>query len=247
MHVTPAYNRDVLVRCLTRHYETLVRMGYMEDSNIQHAPPGGWDDSQIDAKSLRIMGRNETVIDLLRHLPYLKQDYQVMPENQPIQYLGRMWDDTVTDKMAESRSLLQFDCMMPFDAEPESGMICLTNGREGTWWLIDTKEGYVYPCGSRWDVERAREDPPWLWYYPVAIEKYFDEIHRQFLSLDLIPLPGVIHQRKRGGRDHLEHVIYMDSEQEVRVIIICCGVGKLLITFALACQTNLPRSRMAQL
>lgn len=70
MEEIPAYDHDVLVRCLTRHYKTLVRMGYMEDSNIQRPPRGGWGD-QIDAKSLRIMGRNETVIDLLRHLPYL--------------------------------------------------------------------------------------------------------------------------------------------------------------------------------
>jgi len=143
MEVIPAYNRDVVVRCLTRHYETLARMGYMEDSNIQHAPPVGWDDSEIDAKFLRTMGRNATVIDLLRHLPYLKHGHEVLPETTPIKYLGRMWDDTVTDQMAKSRSLLGFYPLMPFDAEPEPGMICLAYGHEGIWWLIDTGEGYV--------------------------------------------------------------------------------------------------------
>lgn len=90
MEVIPAYDRNVLVRCFTRQFETVARMGYMEDSNIQHAPPpGGWDDSQIDAKSLRIMGRNETVIDLLRHIPYLVHECEVLPETTPIKYLGR--------------------------------------------------------------------------------------------------------------------------------------------------------------
>lgn len=87
--VIPEYNRDVVVRCLTRHYEMLVQMGYMPDSNILRAPPVGWDDTQIDAESLRIMGRNETVISLLRHLPYLQNVYEVMPDTKPMKYLGQ--------------------------------------------------------------------------------------------------------------------------------------------------------------
>ncbi|OBU01350.1 hypothetical protein VE01_00255 [Pseudogymnoascus verrucosus] len=218
MEEIPAYDRDVLVRCLTRHYETLVRMGYMEDSNIQRPPPGGWGD-QIDAKSLRIMGRNETVIDLLRHLPYLQKDYPIMPDTEPIQYLGMMWDDTLADKIAVNKSLSKFyPPLMPFDDEPEPGMICLTYGRGSTDWLIDTKKGYVYPCGTHWEVQRTQEDPPWLWYNPVAIEKYFNEMHHKFLSLDLIPLPGVIHQRKRGDQDMLEHEIFEDGEEQIRPV-----------------------------
>lgn len=217
MEVIPAYDRDVLVRCLTRQFETLARMGYIEDSNIQHAPPGGWEDSQIDAKSLRIMGRNETVIDLLRHLPYLEHECEVLPETTLIKYLGRKWDETVADKMAKSKSLLDFYPLMPFDAEPEPGMICVTYGREGVWWLIDTAEGYVYPCGPHWNVHRAQEDPPWLWHKPVAIEAYFDGIYRQLLSLDIIPMPHVIHERKRGPPDELERQIYRAGEQEAIV------------------------------
>lgn len=66
-------------------------------------------------------------------------------------------------------------------------------------------------------MQRTQEDPPWLWYDPVAIEKYFDEIHRKFLSIDLIPLPGVTHQRKRGDQDMLEHEIFEDGEEQIRV------------------------------
>ena len=66
-------------------------------------------------------------------------------------------------------------------------------------------------------MRRAQEDPAWLWYKPVPIEKYFDGIHCQFLSLDLIPMPHVIHQRKRGPPDELEHQIYKAGEQEAIV------------------------------
>ena len=209
MEAIPEYNRDVVVRCLTRLYETLVQMGYMEDSNIQRAPPGGWDDTKIDAKSFRIMGRNETVIDLLRHLPYLEDVYEVMPDTKPIKYLDQRWDDSLTDKMAESKSLVNL-LLMPFETPPEPGMICLTDGRDGDWLLIDTQNGRMYPYGggAGWNmdvVESGQREPAWLWYNPVAIEKYFDELHRKFLSLELIPMPLVIHEEKRGFPDEAEH------------------------------------------
>ena len=217
MEGTREFDRDILVRCLTRYYDTLVRMGYMEESNIQHAPASGWNDSQVDAKSYRIMGRNETAIDLLRHLPYLKEGHDILPNTKPIEYLGKMWDDTVSEKMANSKSLLQFYPLSPFDAELEPGMICLTYGRNGTSWLIDTKEELIYPCGAQWDIERDQDDPPWLWHKPYAIQEYFDDLQRKLFALELIPLPYVIHKQRKGYPDELEHQVFREGEYEVRV------------------------------
>lgn len=220
MEAIPEYNRDVVVRCVTRLYETLVKMGYMEDLNILRAPFGGWDDTQIDAKSLRIMDRTETVIDLLRHLPYLEKVYEIMPDTKPIKYLGRRWDDTLAETFAQHNSLVML-LSMPFESLPEPGMICLTDGSDSEALLIDTQTGKMYPFGdgATWNMEVAetgQREPPWLWYTPVSIEKYFDELHRKFTSLELIPLPRV-----EGVPDEAEHRVYNSGQRE---IIVSSGI-----------------------
>lgn len=210
MEIVPEYKRDTIVGCVTRFYELLVRMGYMEDSNILHAPPGGWDQSKIDAKSLRMTGRNETVIDLLQHLPYMKHNYEVMPETTPIEYLGMKWPDNI---IAEDHTTYPHP-FCPFDAALEPGMICLTYGRVGKWWLIDTAEGIMYAIGTHFDVEMSPESPPWTWYRAVGFQKYFDRLHRKFHALELVPMPAVIHHRKRGQPNKLEHQVLLGLEQE---------------------------------
>lgn len=141
-----AFDRDVVVRCIQRHYDLLVRAAYLDPSIIQQPPPSGWTEQDIMADVLRVLGRSEAVIDLLRHLPYISAPrnlgrYEIYEETTPINYLRDY--SPLRDSTADSchgKTVDDFD-MFPADADWPSSFISLTGGREATWWIIDTEEG----------------------------------------------------------------------------------------------------------
>ncbi|OBT61903.1 hypothetical protein VE03_08746 [Pseudogymnoascus sp. 23342-1-I1] len=223
----PPYSRDTLVHCLTRFYTTLSDMGYIRPSSILYPPPSGWSDTRISANILTLTGRNETVIDLVKHLPYLTKEYQVWPETEHLSYLDRVWDDpaTVVDRISQGGGLANIYPFMPFETALP-GMICLTHGSAGVWWLIDTEAGLMWPNGSHWDVHAGPEDPPWMWYVPVGIEAFFDKVQKQLEELEVVPMPGFARARKSGVMENVEHHVFWAGEMEgkpVKKIFVECG------------------------
>jgi hypothetical protein len=65
-----AFERDIVIKCVQRHYDLLVRAAYLDPKIIQTPPLESWSEVEIMADVLRALGRSEAVIDLLRHLPY---------------------------------------------------------------------------------------------------------------------------------------------------------------------------------
>ncbi|WYZ40810.1 hypothetical protein EsH8_IV_001151 [Colletotrichum jinshuiense] len=191
-----AYNRDVVVNCLTRHYELLVRMGYMDASAVEVPPAAGWSDAELRVDALRAMGRSETVIDLLRHIPYVHENetadpVEIFTETFPLRYLrnGRWFGGGSGGDFA-STPLLDLG-FAPFDGPVPADMVSLTHADEGTWWLIDTREGCIYPYGTEFDrdEDEVPEDQQWRAVDPVPIQAYFDKIYSQVGSLDVVPAP----------------------------------------------------------
>jgi hypothetical protein len=138
-----AHNRDVLVNCIKRYYELLVRAAYLDPNAIETPPPSGWTDEQLTVDILRALGRSEAVIDLLRHVPYIKYNprYEVWEVTIAINYLRSA--DRFKGATAEECKWKTVDdfCLMPEDANWPAGFISLTEGREAYWWIIDTDEG----------------------------------------------------------------------------------------------------------
>jgi hypothetical protein len=66
-----AYSRDEAVAELMSFYEFLVGL-HLPDDAIKRPPVGGW--PQVTSDQLGFLNRNETVVDLLRHLLYLRTD-----------------------------------------------------------------------------------------------------------------------------------------------------------------------------
>jgi hypothetical protein len=136
------YDRDVVVNCIKRHYDLLVRMAYLDPDEILHPPPEGWSDEQLAVDTLQEWKRSERVIDLLRHMPYLSKSiatfgmYEVYIETEACIYLRNhgLLQDKYTDP---------YGLMMPFDSEQDSpaGFIPLSMGNLATVWMIDTDEG----------------------------------------------------------------------------------------------------------
>jgi hypothetical protein len=65
-----AYDRDVVVNCITRHYDVLIRMAYLDPAAVRHSPPEGWSDDELAVDVLRSSNRSDNVVDVLRYLPY---------------------------------------------------------------------------------------------------------------------------------------------------------------------------------
>ncbi len=65
------YSRDDVVSVLTSFYEFLVGL-HLPASAIKCPPAGGWPD--ITPEYLAFLKKNDTVVDLIRHIPFIQRD-----------------------------------------------------------------------------------------------------------------------------------------------------------------------------
>ncbi|CAN9115525.1 unnamed protein product [Alternaria alternata] len=185
------YDRDVVVNCIQRHYDLLVRMAYLDPDVVLHPPPEGWSDEQLVVDTLQERKRSERVIDLLRHMPYLSKNmdtvgkYEVYIETDACTYLRNygLFKDGYDDP---------YGLMMPWGSEQDSpaGFIPLSQGNDATVWMIDTDEGIIWPMGSFIVNHDAPEDQPWrVAAKPRDIQEYFDELYTEIETLVTVPVP----------------------------------------------------------
>ncbi|KAH7084759.1 hypothetical protein BKA63DRAFT_2294 [Paraphoma chrysanthemicola] len=192
------YDRDVVVQCVKRHYELLIRAAYLDPNALESPPSEGWNDDQLIVDALRALGRSEKVIDLLRHLPYIKPHfdmirYEVWEETFSINYLREhtRGDDMLTvDNCRRVGRQLGDVLLMPDDADWPPSFVSLTQGSEATWWVIDTDDGIVFPTGIHTVNMDAPQEQPWRRLaHPRDIQEYFDEVHYFMISLKQVLVP----------------------------------------------------------
>jgi len=141
-----AYDRDLVVHCIKRHYELLVKAAYFDSAEVRYPPDEGWSDKQLPVDVLRAFGRSEEVIDLLRHLPYIKQldgddKDEVYFETRHLSYLRDTWPFiSLTVEECQGKQLSD-KLLMPRPADWPAGFISLTRDQHATWWIIDTTKG----------------------------------------------------------------------------------------------------------
>ncbi|KAH5088799.1 hypothetical protein HBI88_163860 [Parastagonospora nodorum] len=116
-------------------------------------PPSGCSDDQLAIDILRFLKRSETVINLLCHLPFIKEldghgCYKVLEETSCIVYLrnGEV-SRRITIESCRGHTLGDM-CLFPADAERPQTFMSLTERREGLWWVLDKDAGVIYPCGG---------------------------------------------------------------------------------------------------
>ena len=122
------YSRDETVKAILAFYQQLIKHPYLDSAALLIPPPSGW--TTIDEPALRAIGKTDTVIDLLRHLPYLsgKDDgYTINYETVPI------------DFTIDSTGLINTIPEYPLPGH----CIYITDGigREGYRLIIDTEQG----------------------------------------------------------------------------------------------------------
>lgn len=139
--VATTYNPGDVIRGLAEYYQLLSQAAYFPPSTIDVPPPEGWSDAQLDIDLLRTFGRSDTIVDLLRHLPYVQGnpngEWQIAPETFAVRYLRGPHSVSWADDYQRAR----WAPVMPMEDLP-SHMVALTTGHHGsTAWLLDTSEG----------------------------------------------------------------------------------------------------------
>ncbi|KAK3178709.1 hypothetical protein OEA41_000846 [Lepraria neglecta] len=141
------YSRDKVVSELTSFYECLVEL-YLPSSALKYPPQGGWPD--ITPEYLAFMEKNDTIVDIIRHIPFIRQDedskpYQIYEKTSAVDYNGGTF-----------HGIASLDKPYPDVADPLEEMTTLpshvvtlaktSGGRDGYYIFLDTERGTITYC-----------------------------------------------------------------------------------------------------
>lgn len=142
-----SYSRDLAIAAIRSFYifitNRLPRLDHDVDEDgiqvIREPPSTGWPELEAD-DALAPLGKSATVIDLLRHLPYLADDDAgsdlIGPDTRAIRYNG---SDV---RWCLDRGLVK-GTLEPVGAGdvPAHVAVLTQGGRYGSWLLLDTEMG----------------------------------------------------------------------------------------------------------
>jgi hypothetical protein len=132
----PAYDRQEIITGLTDFYKFLSTLPYIEPTAVLTPPSTGW--PNVTVENFSGLGKNDEVIRLLKHLPYIDlsgNQYLIAPNTQPTDYRGEIFQRDVTKENIGR-------CAPLGDVEFPEWVINLTHGnRDGTYMMLDTTDG----------------------------------------------------------------------------------------------------------
>ncbi|KZF23993.1 hypothetical protein L228DRAFT_244852 [Xylona heveae TC161] len=165
-----SYNQDEIIATMTAYYQFLSRLPYVDPSDIMYPPPGGW--PEINQETLGYLGRTDTVIELLRHLPYINtdnHDFLVSLDVHAADYRGKWFKSSVAKKVGSFAT--------PVGATFPPNVIGLTNGKNtGVYLMLDTVDGTITP----YEIMGYTYDPT---YPPGDPRSWRDQCHDETLRL----------------------------------------------------------------
>jgi len=71
-----SYSREATIAAFRNYYQFLTQF-YLSEDMVEEPPTGGW--PSITDEKVRLLGKNEEVAELMRHLPYLADDRLLAP------------------------------------------------------------------------------------------------------------------------------------------------------------------------
>ncbi|KAF6794599.1 hypothetical protein CSOJ01_13672 [Colletotrichum sojae] len=151
------FDQDEFVHLLTDYYQFCNRVFW--HCTVRQAPLGGW--PSITPESLAGLAKNDIVIDLLRHVPYVDYPEQDILACKPI----IMDHTTIIDyRSEETHKRVQNkieDYTEPYNnghppIPPSCACIATRLSRNGYFVAVDTDDGYIY-CG---DPNGQHDEPP---------------------------------------------------------------------------------------
>jgi hypothetical protein len=143
----PSYNREEIIATLRDFYQFLSKLPWLESGDILYPPESGW--PNITKENFAFLGKNEEVIALLRHLPYIRMDgkgqYVVAYNTFPCDYRRDYFQSPAFEEgltpweMPETGGRFEFP----------SWVVPLTYGKNhGDYLMLDTTDGEFHAEGG---------------------------------------------------------------------------------------------------
>ncbi|KAF2154917.1 hypothetical protein K461DRAFT_104284 [Myriangium duriaei CBS 260.36] len=205
------FSRTDTVNAFLGFYKELVKQPGMQTSFLNEAPqPGGWD--SVNVQALMDLGKNDTVIDLLQHLPYLFADDRD-PEDILIDWetFTMCYMDPDLNHLMEKVTPLPAHC----------AYLTRGRGREGYCFIIDTEQSTITEysiIGYKQDYELADQFPPeleWKSHKTMLIQDFWATWTSNYAKL--VWMIGPTHQRDiMGGMQVYCRADNMLEEAELR-------------------------------
>lgn len=199
-----SYSHEACVAAVRDYYRFLVQL-YLDESAVVEPPEDGW--LEITDDSLRTLGKDDTVISLLRHLPYIR-DTGTFERPQAVPFCAFADWHTLPSRVDNNNSesdYLKLVTEGEFADDIPPSVVGLTEPpRNDTLLFLDTRLGVVYwpECWGEITSTAPREevyDDPFAWApereadWRVssavwAIEDFFEVLKEQFRELRFVPV-----------------------------------------------------------
>ncbi|ORY65200.1 uncharacterized protein BCR38DRAFT_432119 [Pseudomassariella vexata] len=202
-----SYSQDETITAIRNYYQFLTK-SYLHEAYVVEPPSGGW--PHID--NLQCMEKTDEVIDLLRHLPYIRRTEDDGPQGAPGCHFAD-WQQ-ISQAASEDDGCSMRECSEPSELVENipPHVIGLTyGGRNNPTFLLDTQRGIVhwYECDDEirhnadndpeWVMPVTDVDDPYEWApeeeaewraeHPAwAVADFFHLLQRQFLRLKFVPI-----------------------------------------------------------
>jgi len=188
------YSRDATVTAVLRFYRSIIRHPYLNANNLILPPPDGW-------PSIALVHKNTTVLDLLRHLPYLRPEKQY--EELTIQWecIPICYPDLLDYKRED------FEKSYGLPLLPSH---CVYLARAGSYLntslILDTDTGNVIEYSvmgndittSNEEYEKLPLDERWKVHRATPVEVFFEGWIRRFDGLVWMLIPNPVEQPVSG-------------------------------------------------
>ncbi|KAI1390260.1 uncharacterized protein F4822DRAFT_401363 [Hypoxylon trugodes] len=200
------YSREETIAVIRDFYQFLTKL-YLPESAIVEPPPEGW--PTITKEKFSPLGKSDEVIELLRHLPYIREP----PDDKYRLYGGPFIHLQDWRSGRENQALLEGDGeglkvitegWQAFETTPPDVIGLTSGGRDYAAFLLDTHLGVIYwndhsnrtvqenPSRERIldepDDYAPEEQHDWRWEPAWAIADFFEVIKDEYRSLHFVPL-----------------------------------------------------------
>lgn len=195
-----SYSREATIAAFRDYYQFLTTM-FLPEGKVEEPPAEGW--PAITKENTRLLGKNDEVFELIRHLPYIPEESLLAPY-APVSN----WPFLLGLRPSNQR---------PFDESDVEGTRIITEGldwedipssaigitRGDVRFILDTQFGVVHWLETPRELQKSAVREPIIgdfddctpeneheWRYSTAwaIPDFFEVLKNQYRDLKYIPL-----------------------------------------------------------
>ncbi|KAH9895339.1 hypothetical protein F4778DRAFT_746386 [Xylariomycetidae sp. FL2044] len=185
------YSRERVIAAVRDYYKFLTHI-HLRESEILEPPETGW--PSINAENFAPLGKTNEVLELLRHLPYIRRwnggsQSQGAPDACFVDYQHEFIPEGLGKGRLDSVKMIT-DGADTWDDTPSDVVGLLSAPHDGNCFLLDTKVGIIYWVNCQPWLEKSPSREPvntsgygeevWRSSPAWAVEDFFELLKDQF-------------------------------------------------------------------